>query len=154
MHSGVGDRPGTESRVLAVALSTRRIEAFSDGVLSVVITLLVLQLSLPIASTGASEPELTRLFVESIPKIFSYVISFAVVGIFWVAHHNLFHFIIRADRVLLWLNNLVSAPCRPYSLLCGFTRCIRDAKNCSNRLWGKPGSDGAGFGAHLVACDT
>jgi uncharacterized membrane protein len=50
--------------------------------------------------------ELTRRLLDMLPKLFSYLISFAVVGIHWVGHHNLFHFITRADRVLLWLNNL------------------------------------------------
>src|SRR5215472_5717262 len=55
---------------------------------------------------NAPDTELTRRLIEMTPKLFSYVISFAVVGIYWVGHHNLFHFIIRADRTLLWLNNL------------------------------------------------
>ena len=98
--------PREDSRVPGGTLTTRRIEAFSDGVLSIVITLLVLQLSVPIISASASDVELTTRLLELIPKLFSYVISFAVVGIYWVGHHNLFHFIIRADRTLLWLNNL------------------------------------------------
>lgn len=56
-------------------------------------------------SSNAPDTELTRRLLEMIPKLFSYLISFAVVG-YWVGHHNLFHFITRADRVLLWLNNL------------------------------------------------
>jgi uncharacterized membrane protein len=87
-------------------MSTRRIEAFSDGVLSIVITLLVLQLSLPVFSSPPTDAELTRRLFEMAPKLFSYLISFAIVGIFWVGHHGMFHFIIRADRTLLWLNNL------------------------------------------------
>jgi uncharacterized membrane protein len=57
-------------------------------------------------SSNAPDTELTRRLLEMIPKLFSYLISFAVVGIYWVGHHNLFRFITRADRVLLWLNNL------------------------------------------------
>lgn len=87
-------------------LSTRRIEAFSDGVLSIVITLLVLQLSVPVLSARPADAELVRHLLQITPKLFSYAISFAVVGIFWVGHHGIFHFIVRADRTLLWLNNL------------------------------------------------
>ena len=83
-----------------------RLEAFSDGVLSIVITLLVLQLSIPLVSDRAADAELNKQLLGMIPKLISYVISFAVVGIFWAGHHNLFHFIICADRGLLWLNNL------------------------------------------------
>jgi len=95
-----------DTRLPVGALTTRRIEAFSDGVLSIVITLLVLQISVPIISAQAGDAELTTRLLEMIPKLFSYVISFAIVGIFWVGHHSLFHFIICADRTLLWLNNL------------------------------------------------
>jgi uncharacterized membrane protein len=98
--------PGKETRPPGTLLSTHRIEAFSDGVLSIVITLLVLQLSIPIVSTSAADAELSQRLIELLPKLFSYVISFAIVGIFWVGHHSLFHFIICADRTLLWLNNL------------------------------------------------
>jgi uncharacterized membrane protein len=97
---------GPETQSARVSLSTHRIEAFSDGVLSIVITLLVLQLSIPIVSERAGDAELNQRLIEMIPKLLSYVISFAVVGVFWAGHHNLFHFIICADRTLLWLNNL------------------------------------------------
>jgi uncharacterized membrane protein len=99
-------RPATLAPRKEGPLNTRRIEAFSDGVLSIVITLLVLQLSLPVLSASATDAELTRHLVEMIPKLFAYVISFAVVGIFWVGHHGVFHFVVHADRTLLWLNNL------------------------------------------------
>lgn len=66
----------------------------------------MLQLSVPVISDKASDTELTRRLVDMLPRLFSYLISFAVVGIYWVGHHNLFHFITHADRVLLWLNNL------------------------------------------------
>lgn len=100
------DTEPQETRSSGAILSTRRIEAFSDGVLSIVITLLVLQLSIPILSDRAADAELNQHLLKMIPKLISYVISFAVVGIFWAGHHNLFHFVICADRVLLWLNNL------------------------------------------------
>jgi len=105
-QSEVENAAQADSRVPGGALSTRRMEAFSDGVLSIVITLLVLQLSIPIVSASATDAELTSRLEEMAPKLFSYVISFAVVGIYWVGHHNLFHFIIYSDRTLLWLNNL------------------------------------------------
>jgi uncharacterized membrane protein len=105
-QSGAASAVAGESRVPGGALSTRRIEAFSDGVLSIVITLLVLQLSIPIVSANTGDAELASRLKEMAPKLFSYVISFAVVGIYWVGHHNLFHFIVCADRTLLWLNNL------------------------------------------------
>src|SRR5262249_4113110 len=101
--------PATHSS--GTTLSTRRIEAFSDGVLSIVITLLVLQLSIPIVADRAPDAELNQRLVEMAPELLSYVLRFAVVGIFWAGHHSLFDFIVCAGRVFLWVNNL-------------FVRCI------------------------------
>src|SRR6266566_9257307 len=93
----------SENRPVA-GLSTNRLEAFSDGVFAVAITLLVLNLQVPqIASASELVPRLGALW----PKLLSYVLSFVIVGIYWVAHHNTFHYIKRSDRTLLWLNILL-----------------------------------------------
>jgi uncharacterized membrane protein len=85
-------------------LSTNRLEAFSDGVFAVAITLLVLNLQVPqITSVSELLPRLGELW----PKLLSYTLSFVIVGIYWVAHHNTFHYIQRSDRNLLWLNILL-----------------------------------------------
>lgn len=85
-------------------LGTSRIESFSDGVFAVAITLLVLNLQIPqVTQEGAL---LDRLQQEG-PKFTIYVLSFIVVGIFWVGHHNTFHYIKYTDRILLWINNLL-----------------------------------------------
>ncbi|MDQ2902407.1 MAG: TMEM175 family protein [Chloroflexota bacterium] len=84
-------------------LSTARTEAFSDGVFAVAITLLVLNLQVPqLASEEWFNNELPHLW----SKVLIYMLSFVVVGIYWVAHHNTFHYISRSDRNLLWLNIL------------------------------------------------
>ncbi len=85
-------------------LSTNRLEAFSDGVFAVAITLLVLNLQIPQLAAGN---ELVHKLGELWPKLLSYVLSFVIVGIYWVAHHNTFHYIKRSDRTLLWLNILL-----------------------------------------------
>ncbi|HEX6557558.1 MAG TPA: TMEM175 family protein [Ktedonobacteraceae bacterium] len=93
----------SENRPVA-GLSTTRLEAFSDGVFAVAITLLVLNLQVPqIASASELVPRLGALW----PKLLSYALSFVIVGIYWVAHHNTFHYIQRSDRNLLWLNILL-----------------------------------------------
>jgi uncharacterized membrane protein len=85
-------------------LSTNRLEAFSDGVFAVAITLLVLNLQVPqVTSVSELVPRLGELW----PKLLSYALSFVLVGIYWVAHHNIFHYIKRSDRNLLWLNILL-----------------------------------------------
>ena len=85
-------------------LSTNRLVAFSDGVFAVAITLLVLNLQIPqLASTSELVSRLGALW----SKLLSYTLSFVIVGIYWVAHHNTFHYIQRSDRNLLWLNILL-----------------------------------------------
>ena len=82
-----------------------RVEAFSDGVLAIVITLLVLELKVPEHVTGGN-PELWHALAERVPAIFAWVVSFVYVLVFWVAHHYLFAQLANVDRGLLWLNGL------------------------------------------------
>src|SRR5712692_6409261 len=88
-------------------LSTNRIEAFSDGVFAVAITLLVLNLQIPQLAASVVSRELVPKLIELWPKLLIYVLSFVIVGIYWVGHHNTFHYIKRSDRTLLWLNLLL-----------------------------------------------
>ncbi len=89
VHRGV---PGNE-----------RIAAFSDGVFAIAITLLVLELHVP---TSVPAGGLIELVPEFLPKLAGHVITFVILGIYWVGHHNMFLHIKRHDRALLWLNNL------------------------------------------------
>ena len=81
-------------------MSTGRLEAFSDGVLAIAITLLVLDLRLP------DEPDrpLATLLADRWPSYLAYVVSFVVIGIMWVNHHALFRRVAQVDRALLFLN--------------------------------------------------
>ncbi len=85
-------------------LSTNRIEAFSDGVFAVAITLLILEVKVPAIEHGG---DLWQALWMLWPKIHAYVVSFAVIGIFWIGHHIMFHYIKRSDRILLFLNTLL-----------------------------------------------
>ena len=87
-------------------MSTGRIEAFSDGVFAIVITLLVLEIHVPQVSTPAISAVLTKALIAMWPKFLAYMLSFAIVCIWWVAHHHLFACIARSDRGLLWFNSL------------------------------------------------
>jgi len=85
---------------------TGRIEAFSDGVFAIAITLLVIEIGVPHLD---EEPGGTTLFgalVERWPSYLGYVISFLQIGVIWANHHNRFRFIVRSDHVLLFLNIL------------------------------------------------
>ncbi len=75
-----------------------RIAAFSDGVFAIAITLLTLQLQLPKGGTLAQE--LGGLG----PNFFAFVVSFLVIGTYWLAHHRLFAVVVRYDGRLIWLN--------------------------------------------------
>ena len=74
-----------------------RLEAFSDGVLAIIITIMVLELKVPHgADLGALGPLL--------PVFLSYVLSFIFIGIYWSNHHHLFHAVRHVDGRILWAN--------------------------------------------------
>ncbi|SRR5256886_3278029 len=78
-------------------MKTNRIEAFSDGVMAILITIMVLELKAPHDPTPAS---LARMW----PTFFAYVLSFIIIAIYWVNHHHLIHLVNRVDSVVLWAN--------------------------------------------------
>jgi uncharacterized membrane protein len=83
-----------------------RIAAFTDGVMAVAITLLVLNLDVPRLGPGQS---LGDALVDLLPSLGAYVLAFALVGRFWVIHHNLFETLRGFDRTLMTLNLLFLA---------------------------------------------
>ena len=86
---------------------TSRVEAFSDGVFAIAITLLVLTLAVPTYEKAASAAELRRALLEQWPTYIAFVISFLSILIMWASHHNIFSLIRRVDHVFLLLNGLV-----------------------------------------------
>jgi uncharacterized membrane protein len=82
-----------------------RIVAFSDGVMAVAITLLVLNLDVP---DGAGD-QLGGKLVDLLPSVAAYVLSFLLVGRFWVVHHNVFASLYKCDGRLMALNLLFLA---------------------------------------------
>lgn len=83
-----------------------RLEAFSDGVIAIVITLLVLEIHIPQLPAHASNAEVLGVLLRLFPSCAAYLISFAVCAVWWVAHHNFIHDLREVNRPLLWLNNL------------------------------------------------
>jgi uncharacterized membrane protein len=79
---------------------------FSDAVFAIAITLLVLDLKLPEVSQEQLKSELPGLVLGLGPKFLSFVVTFLVIGFYWLAHHRMFHFIDRYDGRLLWINLL------------------------------------------------
>ena len=82
---------------------TARVEAFSDGVFAIAITLLILNLKVPSGPTGHLGAALARQW----PTYAAFLISYAFIGIMWVNHHRLFNHIRRSDNGLLFLNLLL-----------------------------------------------
>src|SRR5438105_5487134 len=78
-------------------MKTNRLEAFSDGVIAILITIMVLELKAPHDPTPAS---LAKMW----PVFFAYVLSFIIIAIYWVNHHHLIHLVTRVDSVILWAN--------------------------------------------------
>jgi uncharacterized membrane protein len=78
-------------------MSKGRLEAFSDGVIAVIITIMVLELKVPHGTNVAS-------LVPLLPVFLSYVLSFVFVGIYWNNHHHLFHAVQQVDGRALWAN--------------------------------------------------
>lgn len=76
-------------------MTKNRLEAFSDGVLAIIITIMVLELRPP---TDISFVALRPL----IPQILSYVLSFAFIGIYWNNHHHLLHTVKTVNGGILW----------------------------------------------------
>jgi uncharacterized membrane protein len=77
-----------------------RLVAFSDGVFAIAITLLVLNIQVP----DVSDENLGDAVSDLVPELFTYALSFVVVGLYWISHHQMFRALQRVDRSLLWLN--------------------------------------------------
>ena len=96
----VGNGRRGRRRVRGPAVTKGRLEAFSDGVLAIIITIMVLELRPPEETTlEALQP--------IIPAFLSYVLSFAIVGIYWNNHHHLFQAVRVVDGRVLWANLLL-----------------------------------------------
>lgn len=84
-----------------------RLEAFSDGVFSIVITLLIFEVKVPSLPAPVSDEALLAALFRALPVVASCVVSFGVIAIIWVSHHQFMHSLRHIDWPLLWLNNLL-----------------------------------------------
>lgn len=78
-------------------MNKNRLEAFSDGVLAIIITIMVLEIKVP---HGENFSDLLQLF----PKFLSYILSFIYVGIYWNNHHHLLQSLTKVNGRILWAN--------------------------------------------------
>jgi uncharacterized membrane protein len=82
---------------------TNRLEAFSDGVFAIAITLLVLEISVP----PGSETDLLRAVLHEWPSYVAYVVSFSTIGVVWLGHAAITEYLERADALLVRFNLLL-----------------------------------------------
>jgi uncharacterized membrane protein len=81
-----------------------RLRTLADGVFAIVMTLLVLELSVPVAKGISRNSELIHKLIEIWPEFLIYGLSFMILGIFWVIHHSIYADVKRYDTTLVWLN--------------------------------------------------
>jgi uncharacterized membrane protein len=89
--------PSFGPRILETPMIKDRLTAFTDGVLAVIITIMVLEMKPP---QGATLAALAALW----PVFLSYVLSFIYIGIYWNNHHHFFHLVEKVDGAILWAN--------------------------------------------------
>ena len=94
--------PGENGEISGFSLN--RLEALSDGVFAIVLTLLVLLIETPEPHPGKSD--LLKALGGMVHVFLAYIVSFILIGIYWWRHHTLFHYIEKADSVLIVLNLL------------------------------------------------
>ena len=83
-------------------MNKHRVEALSDGVFAIVITLLILDIKVP----DVEYRQLSASLIAVLPRIFAYAISFGVIGVYWLAHHQSLQLIGKLNGFLIWLNLL------------------------------------------------
>ena len=84
--------------------SKTRVESFSDGIFAVIITLLVLEIRVPAIVHNTSVIELGRGLITTFPKILSWIVSFLIVCVIWVNHHQVFEQLKLVTHSIFWLN--------------------------------------------------
>jgi uncharacterized membrane protein len=84
-------------------VTKNRLENCSDGVFAIAITLLVLDIKLPEVNTLG----LAQALIEALPRIAAYVMSFAIIGLYWISHHRTFELIAKVNGAVFWINLLL-----------------------------------------------
>ena len=80
--------------------------SFGDAIFAFAITLMTLSIDIPDLPTNLTEPQLLSKLYDLYPQVESYIISFAVIAIFWVSYHQVFNFITRSHISMVYLNLL------------------------------------------------
>src|SRR5207247_294218 len=97
LHRGRARHIRRDCKLEARGMTKGRLEAFSDGVIAVIITIMVLELKVP----HDADPQ---ALAPLIPVFLSYLLSFVFVGIYWNNHHHMFHAVHHVNGATLWAN--------------------------------------------------
>ena len=100
------DHMGSLTRFTQGELRLTRLEAFSDGVFAIIVTLLVLEIKVPALHDHTSVRELAQQLLTLLPKFLSWLISFIIVCKFWLNHHHILGLARHANYAMVWLNSL------------------------------------------------
>jgi uncharacterized membrane protein len=87
--------------------SKNRVEAFSDGIFAIIITLLVLEIKVPHIEVTHSTAELQKALLGLLPKMISWIISFFTIAVIWVNHHKIFKQVKILDAGIFWWNAML-----------------------------------------------
>jgi uncharacterized membrane protein len=87
-----------------IELTTQRVEAFSDGVFAIAITLLILEIRVPHVEGASESKSLAHALFDLWTSYFAYILSFVMIGIYWANHHYLFKFFKKTDHLFNLLN--------------------------------------------------
>ncbi|MFC2169533.1 TMEM175 family protein [Acidobacteriota bacterium] len=90
--------------VSGAVISPERLMTLADGVFAIVMTLLVLELSVPAVKGLSANSDLIHNLTEMWPEFLIYGLSFMILGVFWVINHSIFQVVRRYDTTLVWLN--------------------------------------------------
>lgn len=85
-------------------IGTARVETFSDGVIAIIITIMILELKVPDLNKDSSVGDIMKHLNHLLPYFIIYAFSFMMIAVFWTNHHHMFHLIEKADEHLLWQN--------------------------------------------------
>ena len=88
----------------SLTLTKSRIEALSDGVFSIAMTLLVLKLDVPEVMHHSSNDQMLMQLLALAPGFMTYVVTFLIAGGFWFLQHLMFHYVRHADGTFIWMN--------------------------------------------------
>ena len=87
-------------------ISTVRLETFSDGVIAIIITIMILALKLPNLDKHSTTWQMMVYLRNLMPYFITYAFSYMMIGIFWTNHHHMFYLLETTDETLLWQNFL------------------------------------------------